>query len=143
MIDSPNNEEIEGIFPIIEHSGDLQESMGPEDPDNNVVRCLIANDECMQLLCLSEVFKHNGFEVTTAINGHEAFTIIQNSLEQNESCFDLVVLDLSMPISDGYDTMAKIQDLFEESLQKINGVSISFYKPYVIAASSHISDLIK
>ena len=48
-----------------------------------------------------------------------------------------------MPISDGYETVKKIQNLFEESLIKKNGVSISLYRPYIIAASSFISDSVK
>ena len=41
-------------------------------------------------------------EATTAINGHEAFEIVCNNN------FDLVVLDLQMPISDGYETCENI-----------------------------------
>ena len=42
-------------------------------------------------------------EATTAINGHEAFEILCNQ------DFDLVVLDLQMPISDGYETCKNIK----------------------------------
>ena len=60
-------------------------------------------------------------KVTTAINGHHAFEIMNKSLE-GES-FDLVVLDLNMPISDGYETCQNVIKLF--NCQKIFDVSDS------------------
>jgi len=41
--------------------------------------------------------------VTVAQNGFEAFEIIKSSMSETlESIFDLIILDLNMPISDGY-----------------------------------------
>lgn len=55
-------------------------------------------------------------DVTTAINGHQAFEILNKSLD-----FDLVVLDLHMPISDGYETCANIVKLYQnENIFKLN-----------------------
>jgi DNA-binding response OmpR family regulator len=54
----------------------------------------------MQLHCLEAVFKKNNFEVTTAINGHEAF----EHFKRPNQIYDLIVLDLNMPISDGFET---------------------------------------
>ena len=45
-------------------------------------------------------------EVATAINGYEAFEIL--SKQREDTRFDLVVLDLNMPISDGYETCKNI-----------------------------------
>lgn len=53
---------------------------------------------------LKIIFEMTGMEVTTAINGYEAFQFICNSEED----FDLVALDLHMPISDGYETCRNI-----------------------------------
>ena len=43
-------------------------------------------------------------ETKTAINGHEAFEILCNF----KLGFDLLILDLHMPISDGYETCKNI-----------------------------------
>jgi CheY-like chemotaxis protein len=48
-------------------------------------------------------------EITTAINGHQAFELLSKTLD-----FDLVVLDLHMPISDGYETCSNIVKLYNE-----------------------------
>ena len=71
-------------------------------------KCLIANDEAMQLEILAMMFRMAGMEVTTAINGHQAFEFLSKSRD-----FDLVVLDLHMPISDGYETCSNIVKLFK------------------------------
>jgi CheY-like chemotaxis protein len=58
--------------------------------------------------------------VTTAINGHEAYEIIDQSLkdkdrlEDSNCLFDIVFLDLNMPISNGYEACTKILKLFNK-----------------------------
>ena len=49
-------------------------------------------------------------EVVTAINGHQAFEIVSKQTEHTG--FDLVILDLNMPISDGYETCRNIIKMF-------------------------------
>jgi CheY-like chemotaxis protein len=65
--------------------------------------------------------------VTTAINGHEAYNIIIESLKKKEESghqhhmlFDIVLLDLNMPISDGFEACQKILKLYDkDSIFKI------------------------
>ena len=54
---------------------------------------------------LKTIFEMAGYKVHTAINGYQAFEIL---CQMNDGFFDLVVLDLNMPISDGYDTCRNI-----------------------------------
>ena len=64
------------------------------------------------------MFEKAGMEVTTAINGHQAFEILSKHTEEN--FFDLVILDLNMPISDGYETCKNIVKFFKsEGIFKI------------------------
>ena len=63
---------------------------------------LIANDEEMQLYVLKVLFTKMNFDVQTARNGFEAFQMVVESHKSREF-FDLIVLDLGMPISDGYE----------------------------------------
>ena len=48
---------------------------------NKKPKVLIANDEAMQLYILQVLFLKHDFEVTTAINGHEAYEIVSQSLK--------------------------------------------------------------
>ena len=65
--------------------------------------------------------------MTTAINGHEAYNIIIESLKKKEESdhqhhmlFDIVLLDLNMPISDGFEACQKILKLYDkDSIFKI------------------------
>jgi CheY-like chemotaxis protein len=77
---------------------------------------LIANDESMQLFILMTMFKNfNDLEVITVVNGHEAFELIQESLREFANSdldltllFDMVLLDLNMPISNGFEACKNI-----------------------------------
>ena len=82
----------------------------PREP--KILRCLIANDEWIQLEILKYMFEKSEMQVTTAINGYEAFEILNKSKEEEAEKFDLVILDLNMPISDGYETCRNIIKLF-------------------------------
>lgn len=55
-----------------------------------------------------------GFAVQTAKNGFEAFQKVQKTLSDDHQPFNLVVLDLQMPISDGYDAIKNINQLFDD-----------------------------
>lgn len=48
-------------------------NQNPERAYDCLYRCLIANDEPMQLMVIEALFEKTGFAVETAINGYEAF----------------------------------------------------------------------
>lgn len=58
----------------------------------------------MQLMMLNHNLEKCGLEVTTAINGQDAFEKVVQSFQK----FDFIVLDLAMPIMNGYDAAEKI-----------------------------------
>ena len=66
-------------------------------------KCLIANDESLQLTILETMFERNGFEVVTASNGQAAYEEVLKTATFNSRQFDLIVLDLCMPVTDGYE----------------------------------------
>lgn len=64
--------------------------------------------------------------MTTAVNGYEAFEVMKNQITDAENknftaYYDLVVLDLNMPISDGYEACQNILSLY-------NNVKLFKYK---------------
>ena len=76
--------------------------------------------------------ENKNFEVTTAQNGQVAF-------EKFRSCnnFDLVILDLNMPISDGYEACQNIRNLF--SIKNLfNQNKRQQVPPVIIACSSFV-----
>lgn len=78
----------------------------------------------------------NEFEVKTAINGHEAFEIFKDPVLS----FDLVILDLNMPISDGYETCQNILRYYQSNnLFKDNKKENHFASPVIVACSSFVN----
>ena len=90
-------------------------------------------------------------DVTTAINGHQAFEILSKQTE--DDLFDIVILDLNMPISDGFETCKNIikffkcQGIFKIDQSFVSNISSShgqnlplkIFKPVIVALSSLIT----
>jgi len=70
----------------------------------NQFRVLIVNDEEMQLTVLKMLFTRQKFNVSTAKNGFEAFEMVKDSSDSINRMFDLIIMDLNMPISDGFES---------------------------------------
>ena len=73
----------------------------------------------MILQLLNLCFTVNDFEVVEAQNGYEAFEEVEKSFFEDEkgnhsNLFDLIVLDLNMPISDGFEACKNIMKLYQE-----------------------------
>ena len=63
---------------------------------------------------MEQLFKSNGFETVIARNGHEAFELVQKTLDLPDKLFDLIVLDLHMPIADGFEACSSILKLYKD-----------------------------
>jgi len=68
-------------------------------------RVLIAEDEHPLAHALELKLQHEGFETMLAGNGKEAVEILQNN------SFDVLLLDLMMPVMDGFQVLQQIQGL--------------------------------
>jgi two-component system cell cycle response regulator DivK len=67
------------------------------------VKILIAEDNPVNRELLRELLELRGFEVFEACNGQEALEMI------GQVCPDLLILDLGMPILDGFGAIRKIR----------------------------------
>jgi PAS domain S-box-containing protein len=67
------------------------------------LRVLAAEDNILNQKLLSSIFSKNGVQLTIVDNGQEAL----NKLKVEH--FDLVLMDLQMPIMDGYETVSVIR----------------------------------
>jgi CheY-like chemotaxis protein len=66
---------------------------------------LVADDSALYLKTLSQVLKKAGYAVTAACDGKQAAELF----EASSSAFQLVILDLSMPVWDGVAAAAHIR----------------------------------
>jgi CheY-like chemotaxis protein len=66
-------------------------------------RILFVEDDDMSRDVISTRLTRSGYEVVTTENGHKALEIVST---QN---FDLIILDMSMPVLSGWDTAKKLK----------------------------------
>ena len=77
------------------------------------------------------ILKMNNFEVVKAQNGFEAFEKAAQAMQYTKQnikyiidewdktsfeIFDVIILDLNMPISDGYEACKKISQMYDETM---------------------------
>jgi len=68
-------------------------------------KILVVDDDELVVIALEELLKPSGYEVTTALDGHEALEKIA------EEQFALIVLDIIMPGMNGFELCARIREL--------------------------------
>lgn len=64
---------------------------------------LVVDDDKMTRRILQLLFIRNGYDVIEAENGKEALELIE------ENCPDMVVIDVLMPVMDGFTTVRQIR----------------------------------
>ncbi|WP_141502005.1 response regulator [Paenibacillus luteus] len=87
---------------VIEHSN----STFPED-DNDLFsgkKVLLVEDDSRNVFALVKALENRAFNVTVANNGKQCMEIIKQNTD-----FDLVLMDIMMPIMDGFETMKALR----------------------------------
>ncbi|MGC9341391.1 MAG: response regulator [Bacteroidales bacterium] len=87
------------VFKVIEETfPNLEDARGVADQINRIktnLNILVADDNIINQRVVQSLFKHLGHEVEIASNGEEAVNMV------NENNFDLVFMDILMPVMDG------------------------------------------
>lgn len=73
-------------------------------------RILVVDDEKMLLILTGELLRETGYEVVTAQSGFECLDLFRISPRK----FDLVLLDLNMPLMDGEETFQRLRALRDD-----------------------------
>lgn len=92
---------------------------------HNPLRILLVEDNPINLLMAQGTLAYLGHQVTTAGNGQEAVDAYR------ESAFDLILMDLTMPIKDGYQASSEIL-----SHARSNGQP----EPMIVALSANLEE---
>ena len=67
---------------------------------------LLVEDHKYNLIVLKKMLEQSGMTVITAVNGKEAVDICRENKE-----IDLILMDLKMPVMDGYSAMVEIRKI--------------------------------
>ncbi len=70
---------------------------------------LIVDDNISQCRTMSFILEDKGYSVTTAHNGPDAITIVK------KSPFDIIFMDIKMPLMNGVETYKKIKEIRPEA----------------------------
>jgi CheY-like chemotaxis protein len=108
------------VFPLAE------ETLTPEAEDKDApingddknailrgLRVLLVEDNEVNIMIAEELLDAVGIEVTTARNGNEALEQLAAAKANGKPPFDLVLMDLQMPVMDGYEATTIIKGMPE------------------------------
>ena len=84
-------------------------------------KILIVDDEPNIVMALEYTFKKNNYEVFIARDGQEALDIVKLNFP------DLIILDVMMPMVDGYATLEQIRNQENLKHTKVIFLSVSFF----------------
>jgi signal transduction histidine kinase/CheY-like chemotaxis protein len=98
--------------PLAEEETTVQDT-APVNTENAVlhgVHVLLVEDNEINAMIVQELLHVVGMEVTTAQNGQEALDILADKAKSRLPPFDLVLMDLQMPVMDGYEATRLIKE---------------------------------
>ena len=96
----------------------------------NIFKILVVDDNSKNIQVLGSILRESGYSVGFAFDGQQALTLLQKTND-----YDLVILDVNMPIMNGFETcraMRKNEDmkdipvLFLTALNEINDIVAGF-----------------
>lgn len=86
------------------------------------INVLIAEDNIVNMQIITELLKLKNINVTQAFNGQEAVDIFTNSKEGD---FDILILDIQMPVMDGLETAKTIRQMDRKDAKLIPIIALS------------------
>jgi CheY-like chemotaxis protein len=89
-------------------------SLGP-------LRVLVVEDNFINLLSFSQMLERYGFVIQSASNGKQALDYLQ------QQSFDLILMDVKMPIMDGLEATRRIRDSHDRRISGIKVIALTAY----------------
>lgn len=118
-VDSKENEYSQFFFSlpvgIIEGKAvedkNLAEEEHPLEFNGEGLKFLIAEDEWTNFEVISSTLRKSGAQITWAKNGQEALSFLQDGMT-----FDMGIIDIKMPVLDGFEFLKQAKEKFQDTL---------------------------
>ena len=91
------------------------------DGDGTALRILLAEDNPTNIIFGTSILKKMGHEVTVAENGRECLTALENGK------FDLVLMDIQMPVMNGKEALGEIRREENEAIRHLPVIAVTAY----------------
>lgn len=100
---------------------------------NKKIIWVVDDDPIYRIIISKIIIKSDLFsDYQSFINGKEALLTLMNSLENNNSIPDIILLDINMPIMDGWE--------FMEEMKRIKPVISKQINTYIVSSSIALAD---
>ncbi|MES3018653.1 MAG: ATP-binding protein [Bacteroidota bacterium] len=99
-------------------------SVSANSGDLSDLRILVAEDNSMNVLLMRKLFQSWGINADFVVNGSEALEKVK------ESSFDVILMDIHMPVMDGYEASRQILNFYENREDK----------PWIIALTASVAN---
>lgn len=98
---------------------------------NNI---FVVDDDLIYHLIIKKLLKKNNIDINPSFfeNGQEALNGLKSKINNNEATPDLILLDINMPVLDGWQ--------FLEEFQKIKNFIKNEIVIYIISSSDNLAD---
>ncbi len=110
------------IIPHLEANSQEGGSTSSEPTNFGDNTILVVEDDLMNQVVIQEFFNALGLEVLLVENGRAALERLAE-MSENDTLPDLVVMDMHMPVMDGWETLASIRN--DQSLADLSVVALS------------------
>ncbi len=103
-------------------AGALQSGSLPDEAPFKGLKALLVDDMDINREMAKKILTKLGFEVTTASDGQEAVEQVVNTAPGD---LDIILMDVQMPVMNGYEATAKIRELSDDKLASIPIIAIT------------------
>jgi len=115
------------VFKLLVESDDIHElDESAENPDEEFefdgIKVLLVEDNELNLEIATEVLEEAGFIVSTATDGTEA---VEKMSAASAGDFDVILMDIQMPIMDGYEATKRIRALPDKDVANIPIIAVT------------------